>query len=344
MTDHSLFLSQKRFGSLDGLRCLSIICVIWHHTAPSWTAPQLAHFGAQGVTLFFAISGFLITTLLLRERTRNGSIDLKAFYLRRSLRIFPLYYGVLLIYVVLVATVERHTSAGKEFFGNLPYFGTYTSNLFVPLQGRVIFYFAWSLATEEQFYLLWPSLLCATRTGWRAFILLGLICIFCIADEIFQTRRLSAVPIPILAGAMLAIGLHSQFGFAIFRSVLGFSGASVAMFVLIAVALFWIPVPAFLLHLLFVAFVGSCVIHENHSLSRILTLRPVVYVGSISYGMYMLHMLCKHFSMKLLHALGQPTNGLEIFALTLLIAVLVAGVSFRYYEEPFLKLKTAFER
>src|SRR5690606_29189775 len=74
--------------------------------------------------------------------------------------IFPLYYTVILIYVGVVFVVEKDSVAGRQFFENLPYFLTYTSNWFVELHSgeRVIFYFAWSLATEEQFYLLWPSI------------------------------------------------------------------------------------------------------------------------------------------------------------------------------------------
>jgi peptidoglycan/LPS O-acetylase OafA/YrhL len=107
--------------------------------------------GAQGVSLFFASSGFLITTLLLREKARNSRIDLKAFYVRRSLRIFPLYYGVLLVHIALVTLLERDSVTGQAFYDNLIYFATCTSNLFVPLDGRVIFYFAWSVAAEEPF-------------------------------------------------------------------------------------------------------------------------------------------------------------------------------------------------
>src|SRR4051812_45786402 len=149
--DHARFLSQKRFGSLDGLRAACIVTIVWTHTAPSWVNATLAHIGSQGVTLFFAISGFLITTLLLRERTRNAGIDIRSFYVRRVLRIFPLYYTVLAIYVSVVTVMERHTAAGDAFFGHLIYFATCTSNLFVPLEGRVIFYFAWSVAAEAQF-------------------------------------------------------------------------------------------------------------------------------------------------------------------------------------------------
>ena len=109
----------------------------------------------EGVSLFFVVSGFLITTLLPRERSATGNISLKSFYLRRTLRIFLVYYSILGLYVILV--LERHTEPGAQFWYNLPFFATYTSNWFVPANSdRIFFLFAWSLATEEQFYLFWP--------------------------------------------------------------------------------------------------------------------------------------------------------------------------------------------
>src|SRR5688572_19697502 len=88
--------------------------------------------GQTGVYLFFAISGFLITSLLIRERRTTGTISMRGFYLRRTLRILPLYYAVLLTYVIAVPILE-HGPDGAEFFANLPYFLTYTSNWFVTL-------------------------------------------------------------------------------------------------------------------------------------------------------------------------------------------------------------------
>ena len=88
----------------------------------------------MGVELFFVISGFLITTLLLRERTANGRVSLKNFYARRTLRIFPLYCAALALYVIMVYVHERHSEAGQQFFHNLRYFATYTSNMFVDLR------------------------------------------------------------------------------------------------------------------------------------------------------------------------------------------------------------------
>ena len=105
-------MAVKRFGSLDGLRCLSILAVLWHHSGVDIDFP-LFHRGQLGVRLFFAISGFLITSLLIRERVRHGEVSLRKFYVRRSLRIFPLYYAILLTYVVVVAIVERDTAVGR---------------------------------------------------------------------------------------------------------------------------------------------------------------------------------------------------------------------------------------
>lgn len=136
---HQAFLLSRFFGSLDGLRCLSILAVVLHHSAGTHGAFSRLDLG---VSLFFAISGFLITTLLLRERDGRGDISLTGFYVRRSLRIFPLYYAVLGLYILLVFFTERDARVRSEFFHHLPAFLTYTSNWFVSLEGRVIFYFA----------------------------------------------------------------------------------------------------------------------------------------------------------------------------------------------------------
>src|SRR6202012_1705138 len=95
----------------------------------------------------------------------HGTISLKNFYARRTLRIFPLYYATLLLYTGLVVALE-HGPERAAFFASLPSYATYTSNWFVDrfAAERVIFAFCWSLATEEQFYLLWPSIQRLTKT------------------------------------------------------------------------------------------------------------------------------------------------------------------------------------
>lgn len=208
-------MALKRFGSLDGLRALSIVAVIGHHTAPSWVSGSRAHIGAEGVYLFFAISGFLITTLLLRERDRRGPIDLKVFYWRRALRIVPLYVTVLMLYVTLVWVMERHSMAGQAFFANLPYFLTYTSNLFVQLDDRTLFCSAWSLAAEDQFYLIWPPVLVLCATLMPASWALVAVVAVCVAGQLAGQKFLSAVPLAIVYGALMALAMHTRGGYGV---------------------------------------------------------------------------------------------------------------------------------
>lgn len=348
MISHSQFLATTRFQVLDGLRALSILAVIWHHTAPPWVNDAMASFGAHGVSLFFAISGFLITTLLLRERDRNGSVDLKAFYIRRTLRIFPLYFGTLFAYIVLVYFFEKNATVANGFWGNLIYFLTYTSNIFVPLDGRVIFYFAWSLAVEEQFYLIWPSILLLVKTTRTAFyFLLVLVLVLVLGSIVAQiegAKYLSSFPLAIVAGALLAMALRLPASFQICRAVLGQKWSSITLVVATASALIYMPSHVYVVQLCLVGLVGACVLTEQSALSKILKLAPLAYIGSISYGMYMLHMLCKGVIVKGLDALHYPEVGFSLFLLTLVASMMVAHLSYLYYESYFIKIKNKFIR
>jgi peptidoglycan/LPS O-acetylase OafA/YrhL len=167
-------LATQRLPSLDGLRAVSIALVIGSHAigmfgVPPWLQPLTFIInGGLGVRIFFCISGFLITYLLLQERKRTGSIDLKSFYVRRALRIVPANY---LFIAVLVAI----SLAGwiKIPTCNLLTAITYTKNYGCggPLEGHL-----WSLAVEEQFYLLWPfAVVCCSAP--RALTIACLLCL-----------------------------------------------------------------------------------------------------------------------------------------------------------------------
>lgn len=351
-------MQRERFGSLDGLRALSVVAVVWFHTMSQTLSGRLSHAGAEGVTLFFAISGFLITTLLIREQARRGRIDLRAFYIRRSLRIFPLYYAVLVLYVVAVLLFERDSAVGRQFFVNLPYFASYTSNLFVPLDGRVIFYFAWSLAAEEQFYLLWPPILAWLRSipraifvisvvGLGAFVVLE-VALPLLADSGPQSQGQQAiykVPLAIVFGVLLALLLALRRPFAVFWWVLAATRwHALAWFGLGLAVVGWIDAPRLATHGALALVVASCVLREDHLLSRVLNARAIAYIGSISYGIYLLHMLCKNAVVKAFGAAGLAPDAGLVFVGTLALTIAVAGLSFRYFESYFLGLKRHFLR
>jgi peptidoglycan/LPS O-acetylase OafA/YrhL len=329
-------MSQNRFGSLDGLRALAVLSVVAFHTSRGLLGRQLA----VGVSIFFVISGFLITTLLLRERDRAGAINLSAFYARRSLRIFPLYFSMLLVYTVVVLAHE-HGSYRADFIHNLPYFATYTNNWFVPLdKPRVIFYFAWSLATEEQFYLLWPSV--EKRLGGHWAPIAVALTLASLQPWILTTNRtsfgwhiLASIAPPICLGVALAHVLHTS---QTARSFFAQRWRSVFYLFALIGSLCVVDHTSIIVALISTLLVGSCVASEDHGLSKVLAWRPLVSIGQVSYGIYMMHMLITNVVER------APIN-LPVYARIPLVAGLTWGMawlSFHYYESRFLKLKTRF--
>jgi len=186
--------SHGRFAGFDGIRAIAILLVVaWHTATQSGFPPAAMGFarafimsGWSGVDLFFALSGFLITTLILREEERHCECEgtprfsLVRFYARRALRILPAFYCVFLLSVFVLpvfpffrSTVSREASDGGTGLGFLPY-GSFWSNYFLAYAGRLTghpvasagtaFTIYWSLCVEEHFYLLWPLFLTVVKS------------------------------------------------------------------------------------------------------------------------------------------------------------------------------------
>ena len=342
------FQSRKYFGGLDGLRAIGVIAVVWFHVGGPHALAILNH-GNKGVDLFFALSGFLITSLLLREYAATGGMDLRSFYLRRALRIFPLYYLVLALYCVLVFATEAGSPRAAQFWASLPAFLTYTSNWFVSLDDSaggegVIFYFAWSLATEEQFYLFWPALMMLlfwlTRRHWTAafaaLLLLGLQVMSKAGDTDASLGLLvfSSLAPAILLGAMFAVLLHHKGSFQLLWPVLGHHWMP-ALVLLVLLACLQFEADGLLTRFVMAVFVASVALREDSVLHPVLTWKPLVFVGSISYGIYLMHMLAANVVRRIV---GHPT-GIDVFIGTLLLVLVMASLSFRYFERPILRLK-----
>ena len=346
---HERFRENRHFGSLDGLRALSILAVIGLHC--NLANSSLFHTGEYGVALFFAISGFLITTLLLRESDRTGSISIRDFYIRRALRIFPLYYGVLILYVVLSFVVARHTEAGREFFADLPFFLTYTSNWFVVLSltHHTIFYFAWSLAKEEQFYLVWAPVMTVSRNRLQPVLVIAGIMLANLllhtADDLgwihltdLTLRMIDSLPPTICIGSLLAFVLNSRRGFNTVWPVLGrrwFAPAALALVVLTV----QYSDSQIVIALTMAALVGTVCIREDNGLRPLLAHPVICHIGMVSYGVYLLQMLAINVTSRLHHA-----HDWTFFFLATFLSVAVSTLSYYYYEMRFLRLKGRFTR
>lgn len=327
------FMATRTFASLDGLRAISIVAVIWHHTAShAFPDAAIAARGYMGVHLFFVISGFLITTLLLREKQRTGDISIRKFIVRRALRIFPLYYAVLFLYTLLV--LVWYDPAGPAFLHNLRFYATYTSNWFVSLSNeRVIFYFAWSLAVEEQFYLVWPWV---EKKAGLAAASVALVLLFAL---------FAGLGVHVFACILLGVGLaHLLHHPGIHRwaaAVLAAPGAPIVAIVLLFQALAIPAVPEYAIYLALAWFVASCVVCEDHCLAPFLKLPPLVLIGQVSYGLYLLHMLAYN-AVKWAGGEWIAHQPWLLFAATLGLALLAAWLSHRYFESLFLRQKERF--
>jgi peptidoglycan/LPS O-acetylase OafA/YrhL len=346
--EYTTFAKTKTFRSLDGLRAIAILAVLWHHHAdhavPGWTFTAR---GFLGVDLFFTISGFLIATLLLRERRRTGTVSLRDFYVRRFLRIFPPYYLMLLV-VGTIALLKPGSTTSEAVKHDLPYSIFFLSNL-VPMQSLLAI--TWSLSVEEQFYMVVPTLEKYARRILPYLLPVAYVLVSLPAFEPFNGLPLPSFFKettfgPILLGVMLAHALDAPRGFALVWRFVGWRAAPpIALGLILLAASYpeqdftgW---PRLLAHWAMLALVASCVARENNILAPLLGVWPMRRVGAVSYGIYLYHLLVMHFVVKGLEAASIPP-GHAVFLITALCTWVVAEMSYRLFEVRFLELKARF--
>lgn len=340
--------SRPHYPSLDGLRCLAILPIVWHHATPRPLDGVLGR-GPLGVDLFFAVSGFLITSLLLHERRSAGRVDLRRFWARRSLRIFPLYYLVLGGFTLHALLLRAPGPARDHFLENLPFYATYTSNwlLHGAVDHPIVFAFAWSLAAEEQFYLVWPPVLRWLRgTIAPAFVMFVLVALDQAAergwlagllDEGIALRMMRSFATPIGLGALLAIASDSPRLSPIVRRMFGQRWSSaVALAALVGAVV--LPLPVLPTHVVMTALVGACALRRDHLLAPMLENRLVRHIGTVSYGIYLLNVSVVSACRRLV---GDDHTVL-LFLVSTAASVLVATATYRWVERPFLALRDRF--
>ncbi|MCT2085762.1 acyltransferase [Microbacterium enclense] len=248
--------------------------------------------GGFGVTIFFGISGFLITTLLLREEDRHGRVSLRNFYVRRVFRILPLYFLALALTIVLVLGLGLG-EGGADFLERLPLLATFNGEF----AGSGTFSHSWSLGIEEKFYIIWPLL-----AFGHAPVRNRLSAVLTIAVP--AAAMMSYVPFagyvgiyfPILGGCALAVAMHSRPTFALAHAL---SGRWVGMLAFVAMIAMlglnrYLPFQdqSNYAHGAFAVFallaMPGALIGEGWQ-RKILSLRPVVYYGNLAYGIYLFH-------------------------------------------------------
>jgi peptidoglycan/LPS O-acetylase OafA/YrhL len=357
---------QRRFyqPELDGLRFYAFLGVFVFHSLPSQPAfyhglhlplPALwgavVKSGASGVDLFFALSAFLITSLLLRERHETGGISLRLFYIRRILRIWPLYFLVVALGVVLAHTMANQPLPWYYVAGYLLFVGNWVHAVFgAP---KSICSPLWTVSIEEQFYLIWPLLM---KTLERRGMIIAAIVTLLLAT-------LSRVGF-VLAGASggylyygstsrcdsLALGIL----LALFADRLPKLKWGMRFLLLAGGLLGWIVSSAWLIEQpgkvsmrwvvgrLLVSLASGAILYAClNSRSKLVGGGWVVRLGKISYGLYMLHLVGILIMLSLFHPIW-GWKVLAIKALGLVMTVVLGFMSYRWVESPFLRLKDRF--
>ncbi|HEY1984423.1 MAG TPA: acyltransferase [Terracidiphilus sp.] len=362
---NNLNLTVKHVPALDGIRGLAVLMVVMQHYGDlSRSDSQILRIlniiketGWAGVDIFFALSGFLITGILWQKRNEHNRF--KNFYIRRGLRLFPLYYAVWAFLAIYIFATHRPWRADYSAF--LLYVGNFASRS--PIGDFGVGHF-WSLAVEEQYYIIWPFVLWRLTNKRTAMYVLIFAAFFSIilkpALIVMHLGEWGYYLLPshmeglawgsFLALAAVTPGLHPYLARAgrlmpvVFFAILGlefyFHGLpntypladafAIPLFSLGAVLLIWNSLLP-----------GSLC-------GKLMNLRFLRFYGKYSYGLYVYHLLLARPLRRMIyvplstHIHSSLLAGTFYMAICLALLTLLAVVSFRYFESPFLKLKQKF--
>lgn len=315
---------MKRIPELDGIRGIAIIAVFLNHTQPVLSG------GFLGVDLFFALSGYLITSILLGEFGKTGTISLRSFYYRRALRLLP---ALLVLLIVCAPWVSRRTVLAALF-----YFANWQS--FESLGPLV---HTWSLSVEEQFYIAWPLiLLLLLRLKFsKSKIAIGLtiviVTIFiwrlCLLKSGASWERAYKGTDTHTEGLLIGcvVALVPDY----LRAVsVRFTPLASWSLLWLFFSASWVTAAANAIALTMAALCGGIIILAAQSRPSLLQSLSLVYLGQRSYSLYLWHYPIVRYVMP-----RCPGSSIVKVAFAAMVTLVAAEISFRFIEQPFLKLK-----
>jgi len=360
------FYAEERIVFLDGIRGLAILLVGIGHFFYDF---YIFKFTWIGLNLFFVLSGYLITKRLYVHYGDGITSYFKNFYIRRILRIFPLYYGCLFIFfVILPLCYSSFYTFYNELYSLQGWYWAYASNWMIIIHGfpdQPIFFHFWSLAVEEQFYIVWPFLfLLLVRIRWNYFLIILLITSSIFLRNTIGTNydsylHTGTVAEPLLAGALITVleekkKLESWYRI-FFIVVLLFLSALIFILInnpnLEIVTNNWLfRVGYTAIDFIWAFILMLCLLDKKLSVifRRILAVKWLTWLGKYSYGIYVFHwIILQIFVYKIESELIQ--RGLEThmayFSTRLAGIILILSISYmsyNFYEKKFLRLKKYF--
>jgi peptidoglycan/LPS O-acetylase OafA/YrhL len=356
------------FPNLNGLRFIAVFLVIIHHIEQLKSISNIENYwgkipfigiiGKLGVVLFFVLSGFLITYLLLTEEHTHKKISIRKFYLRRMLRIWPLYFLIIILAFLILPNINLFTLPGcgkdviySNLFLKLFLYAIFFPNLvfsFVPYASHT-----WSIGTEEQYYLVWPIILKYFKKH-RIILMLFIIFSYLAFGSILSTHYSDDLPfrdiirlfwprfnIDCMAiGGIYAILLFQKNRFLklIQNNTIFYLTLILVIFLMIKgiyIQYFHYESYAVLFGIIILNFAS------NDRIKISLENRLLNYLGNISYGLYMYHPIGIVLAIAISTSIGFTTNWL-IYPLSFILTIILAGLSYKYFESFFLKFKDRF--
>jgi len=332
------YRETRRFAALDGLRAVTVVSLVGLHYGFgdfNWLV------GKGKITVFFVLSGFVITLLLLRDEEKHGRIRLRDFFIRRQFRLLPVFWVVVAVTVVCRYGIPQSgpgDGSWHELAQMLPYYLTFTHEWGPGGTDITTLVHSWTLAYEQKFYLAWPLAFWAlTRwlPRWRLMGTIGLTAATLALIPIFDERFTQYFAL--MLGCVLALLCHE-------RSAWRFVQPLTHPVVATGVALAFIPVhiyigqlvryphdPVLVWYALAVAVLVIAVLHTGPT-QWLLTRRPLLFIGERGYAMYLIHGLAGQAVIALTP--HWAPGGLKRYAIIVLMTLIFADMLYRYVELP----------
>ena len=368
------------FPNLNGLRFIAALTVIIHHIEQQksdyhlsniFGNPTIQLFGELGVVLFFVLSGFLITYLLLEEERTTTTIRIRNFYVRRILRIWPLYFLIVILGLVVLPHIHMFDVPGYDLakvYKHLPskiiFYIFFLPNLVSPLLGIVPYSaHTWSIGTEEQFYLTWPVILKSIKK-YRLFLMFVIVGGYLLFARALYSSRTDFLPFKdaisafwplfnidcMAIGGFFAILLHTQSRFLKFFQNKYLFYFALALTVTLLYKGVYFPILTvdhvkfqYLYKEFYALWFGIIILNfaSNPEIHISLEAKPFKYLGKVSYGLYMYQPIGIALAFQIALFFPQAFNFI-LYILSMAITVAIAALSYKYFEAYFLRFKGKF--